>query len=273
MKLFLFLVSLFFAGECAFAETATLPFDHSEWDRFLRKYVNEKGEVDYTRARGDLVLLDTYFEKLRRIPHKEFKQWPREERLAVFINAYNAAVVRLVLRHYPVERVLNIPGFWDQGAVQIGDGAASSTYNLNKILHEVLRGGFRDEKVLFALSSGAKGSPRLRPEAYVGRRLEGQLYGAVKDFVNDMTKNRIKPGEKKIVISRLFKWYSKDFLLNWGNFPEDIRWNPEEMAALSFLVHYLDDPAKVKYMKEAQYKVQYESFDWSLNDQSSKSKK
>jgi hypothetical protein len=266
MKLFCLLLSLLFASPEAFAEKATLPFDHSEWDRFLKKYVNEKGELAYARARGDLQLLDLYFEKLRRIPQKEFKFWPREEQLAIFINAYNAAVVKLILKHYPVKTVMNIPGFWDQGAVQIGDGRSRSFYSLNKILNDVLRGRFRDEKILFALSSGAKSSPRLRPEAYVGRRLEGQLYRTVKDFVNDKAKNRIKPGEKKIVLSRLFKWHAKDFLLNWGNFPEDIRWNPEEMAALSFIVHYLDDVEKVKYLQNAKYKITYETFDWSLND-------
>ena len=266
-RLFLCLLLLLGAASAQGKTTTSVPsFDHSEWNQFLQKFVNAEGEVDYQSAFKDRTLLVRYLRKLHAISPQEFKKWPREERLALFINAFNAGVVKSILRRYPVKTVLDIPGFWDNGIVLIASKARGNTYSLNLILEQILRRQFRDEKALFALVYGAKGSPRLRREAYDGRRLEGQLYLAVKEFVNDGTKNEIKVGEKKLVLSRLFKWYGKDLLLNWGNFVEEVKWDPEEMAALSLVVHYLEDPAKVKYMKESEYKVKYALFDWRLND-------
>lgn len=253
----------------ATAEKATFPFDHSEWGQFLKKFVNEKGEVDYRSALKEPALLEAYLEKLKSIPAEGFEEWPREERIAILVNAFNAGAVKLILKHYPLQSFLDIPGVWDQPVVSIGTSERTQkpqTCSLNRLQNGVLRRGFRDEKILFALSTAAKGSPRLAREAYVGPRLEGQLYLATRTFANDETRNQITPGKKKIVLSRLFQWYGGDFLLNWGNFPEDERWNPEEMAVLSFFAHYLDDPKRVEFLKEGKYKVKYEVFDWRLND-------
>ena len=263
-------------------EAASLAFDHSEWDQFLKKFVSENGEVNYRAARAEgRELLDRYLEKLKAIPALELKNWPREERMAVFINAYNAGLVKLILEHYPLKTVMDIPGVWDQAIISISTPSSpdrkedsdplARNYSLNEIQNEILRKRFRDEKIFFALCSGAQGSPRLAREAYVGPLLEGQLYRATRDFVNDPAKNQIAPGHKKVMLSRLFKWYANDFLLNWGNFPEEKGWEPQEMAVLSFLAHYLQDPKQVEFLKEGKYKVKYEVFDWQLNDWKAKS--
>ena len=256
------------------AEETPSTFDYSDWEQFLKKYVNEKGEVNYRAAKEDPSLLDAYLGKIKSLTMKELSQWSREEYMALLINAFNAGVIRTVLDYYPVKNIMNIPGGWEQAKVQIGrplkrsspTGSASFTHSLNEIESTLLRKTYRDEKILFVLSRAAKGSPRLRREAYTGSKLEGQLYLATREFVNDEARNRIQPGEKKIVLSRIFKWYARDFLLNWGNFPEDIKWGPEEMAVLSFFAHYLEDPPKVEFLKNAKYKVKYDPFDWRLND-------
>lgn len=250
---------------------AVVPFDHSEWDQFLKKFVNDKGEVNYSAAQKEPALLHSYLKKLREIPAGELDGWPREERLAFWINAFNAGVIQLVLKHYPFKSVMGIPGFWGDQSLQAGTlpkvrGGRPNSYSLGQIENDILRRGFRDEKILFALSRGARGSPPLRPEAYLGSKVEGQLYLVTRESVNDESRNRIDPAKKKVVLSRLFKWYGKDFLLNWGDFPEPPKWDAWEMAVLSFFAHYLEDPQKVKFLKTGKYKVKYETFDWSLND-------
>lgn len=269
-----------------YAQDASLTFDHSQWDQFLKKFVNEKGEVNYSAAQKDPSLLQAYLGKIRATPLSQIDRLSREEKMALLINAFNAGVIRTILEHYPVKSVMNIPGGWEQASVQIGwkkkklkptekEGkvvleeetrSAKLTNSLNEIESNFLRKVFRDEKILFALSRGAKGSPRLRQEAYVGSKLEGQLYLATREFVNDESRNPIRPGGKKIILSRIFKWYGQDFMVNWGNFPEEIKWEPQEMAVLSFFAHYLDDPQKVEFLKNAKYKVKYSTFDWNLND-------
>ena len=291
MKILIILTLLLWRiAPAALAEPPSgIRFDHSEWDQFLKKYVNEKGEVNYRTAKEDPSLLDAYLEKLRSFSLKEFFSWPREERLALLINAYNAGVVRTVLSHYPLKSIMQVPGGWEQSIVRIGhpltaqslkaqnkSGSSSEragarlSQSLNQIENGELRMGFRDEKILFALCRGAKDSPRLRREAYEGSKVDGQLYLAAKEFANDEAKNHIVPGEKKVVLSRLFYWYARDFLLNWSNVPVESKWAPEELAVLSFFAHYLDDLKKVEYLEEGNYKVKYSIFNWDLNDGSPK---
>ncbi len=260
------------------AAEVSLPFDHSEWDQFLKKFVNEKGEVNYRAVKEDPELLNTYLEKIKSFPSSAFLNWPREERIALLINVYNAGIIKAIVDHYPVKSVMNLPGGWEQAQVQIGSSFArnrdaweqsSHVYSLNQIEHGLLRRAFRDEKILFALSQGAKGSPPLSRDAFIGPKLEGQLYLVTRRFVNDSSRNHIEPGQKKIVVARVFQWCSEDFLINWGKYPGQNKWDPNEMAMLSFFAHYLDDPKKIEFLREGKYKVKYEVYDWRLNDQMS----
>ena len=244
---------------------AVVSFDHSSWDQFLKKYVNDKGEIHYAAAQSDPSLLDTYLQKVKEIPFSEVKTWPREERIALWVNVFNAGVVHLILKHYPVKTAMRIPGFWEDRAIRIG---SSNLFSLSQIENDILRQGFRDEKILFGLSKGAKDSPRLRPEAYTGAQVEGQLYLATREFVNDERRNRIDPLKKKVMLSRLFKWNSQDFLINWSDFPEPSGFDVAQMSVLSFFAYYLQDPKKIEFLKEGKYKVKYQDFDWDLNDTS-----
>lgn len=281
------LLLFFTLSAAAQTEEVSFPFDHSLWDQFLKKYVNEKGEVNYREARKDPALLNAYLEKLKSFPRYSFDDWPREEKMALLINAFNAGVVKTVLDHYPVKSIMDIPGGWSKTLLQIGlplrkpgivkAKTARSTppreipkalviQSLEEIEVSMLRRSFRNEKILFVLCQGAKGSPRLRQEAYVGPKLEGQLYVATREFVNDAARNRIVPGEKKILLARILQWHAGDFLVNWGAYRGEKKWNPLEWAVLSFLAHYLDDSQKVDFLREGRYKIKYEVFDWRLNE-------
>lgn len=262
---------LFISSPSLLAAGPVQIFDHSEWDQFLKEFVNKKGEVDYRAAQKKPEHLLNYLKKIKSIPEEPLKEWPREERIAILINAYNAAVVKSILDHYPIKSIMEIPGVWDNVVVFIGTSIQTQkprAHSLNQIRTDLLMQKFRDEKILFALCSGAKGSPPLQREAYGAPRLEGQLYLVTRKFANDEASNQIDPARKRVVLSRVFKWYGPDFLLNWGDIPDQPRWHVEEKAVLNFFAHYLEDPKKAEFLKEGTYKVKYESFDWRLNDAS-----
>lgn len=268
--MFSFLISIFLVFlALPGTEPAPVFFDHSEWDQFLKQYVNEKGEVNYEAAKKNPEHLLNYMQKIRAIPEDHLNVWPREERMAIFINIYNAGVIKAVLDHYPLKTLMRVSSVWDEAKVEIATPPKKDKaqgYSLNQIRKGLLVEQFRDEKILFALSSGAKDSPPLSREALVGAKLEGQLYLVTKKFVNDESQNVIDPAEKKVKVSRIFQWYAQDFLFNWGDFPEDVRWNPEQRAVLSFFAHYLEDHKKAEFLREERYKVKYSTFDWQLND-------
>lgn len=225
--------------------------------------MNEKGEVDYQAVKSDPSLLEEYLKQIAGIDFKDFQgHWPREERLALLLNAYHAAVIRAIARAYPVASVQGIAGVWENHDIQI----AGRSYSLNSILASGLIRTFRDEKIHAGLFTGAKDSPRLSREAFTGPKAEGQLFLAAREFVNNPKANQIVPGQKKIRISSIFKWYGADYLLDFGRTGPEEKFSGTEMAVLSFLAHYLEDPGKVAYLEEKNYKIQYLPFDWSLND-------
>lgn len=258
---FLFLF-VFTAVSPSFAAPLEKPFDHGVWDSFLKKYVNENGEVDFTAAKKDPSLLKEYIAVLRETSDVDFYDWPREEVVAFWINAYHAGLISVILDHYPVKSVQEIPSVWETKHIRLESGS----YSLNEIRTSVLLGTFHDEKIHFALSCMAKACPALSRDAYVGPKLDGQLFMAVRRFVNDGRNADIKLGAKKIFISKVFKWYAKDFKFNFGT-PENERGlSKEDFSVLSFLAFYLEDANKVAFLEEKNYKIKYSKFDWTLND-------
>ncbi len=238
------------------------PFDHSVFDQLLKKFVNENGDVNYAALKKDPALLKQYLKQLRRISWMDMRDWPREELMAFWMNAYHAALIRNIVVHYPLKNTHEVPGFWDEDAINVG----KRYFGLNKIRVDILFGSYRDPKIHTALSYAAKGGPTFPREAFTGPTIEGQLYKLARLFVNDASKNIIVPGGRDIKISKLFEWYPGDFTLSFGVFENDRNLSASDFAVLSFLAYYMENDAKVRYLEEGNYKIKYLPFDWSLND-------
>lgn len=253
-----------FLGLSANALALDQPFDHSVFDQFLKQYVNEAGDVDYSAAKKSPELLNRYLEILKKIDPKDFANWPREEMIAVGINAYHASLIKKILDHYPISSVQKIPGFWQMDTVTIG----KKHYGLNGIRHNFLMVNYREVKVHMALSYAAKSGPKLSRDAYTGTAIEAQLFLAAKRFVNDPERNTVQPGKRKIYLSKIFEWHNSDFTLDFGAFENEKDLSQLEYAILSFVANYLEDPEKIRYLEDGKYKIKYHSFDWTLNDSS-----
>ena len=239
------------------------PYDYSLWDQFLKKFVNEEGQVNYAEVKKDPKLLNDYLKQIKNTSYGDLAfHWPREERLAFWINAYHAGLISQVVQHYPIKNVLEIPSVWDVGIIQVD----KFHYSLNEIRKDMLVKVFHDEKIDTALSCGAKSCPKLFPEAFTGPRVDGQLFLRAREFVNGNAHNKIVPGEKKIWISKIFKWYGVDFKLDFGASENDRGLSAIEYAVVSFIAHYLNDPQKIQYLEEGNYKIKYLFFDSTLHD-------
>jgi hypothetical protein len=260
-----FLILFLLLSPSVFAERLSGPFDHSVFDDFLKAVVNEKGDVNYQLARENRALLDQYvgYFESSKFDTKDFSDhWPREERLATALNLYHAGVIRLVLDYYPIRSIQDIPGGWDLTVVRFG---GKQMWSLNDIRQNEIIGKFRDEKIHTAIACGSKGCPPFPREAYTGPKVEGQLYEASIDFVNDLEFNEIIPEDKRVKISKIFKWYGKDFRLDFG-FAEENKFSSNENAVLAFLTYYIQDPEKIEFLESRRYKIKYQHFDWSLRE-------
>lgn len=262
LTIVILLIASLILSQNAFAAAKPQPFDHSTWDTFLKKFVNENGEVDYSGVKKEPKLLKQYLKQVRAIKPNQFEEWPREEKLALWINVYHAGLIKTVTDYYPVANIQQISGVWQIQSIYV----AKTIVGLDEIRKNKLLQIFHDEKIHTVLACGAKSCPKLSREAYTGPKVEGQLFVAARNFVNDPELNTIAPGSRKIWISKIFKWYQADFLLDFGVPENDRGMRDSEYAVLSFIANYLDDADKSQFLEEGYYKIKYKAFDWRLND-------
>ncbi len=187
------------------------PVSHAIWDSLLRKNVNEAGFVDYKGFIQDSLKFNEYLGLLAN-NHPNEKNWSKDERLAYWINAYNAFTVKLIMDHYPVESIKDIKNgipfvntVWDIKFIKIED----ATYDLNNIEHGIIRPKFKDFRIHFAVNCASYSCPKLLNRAFTGDKLDAQLDQAARDFLADPTKNVLTKNE--VQLSKILYWYRGDF--------------------------------------------------------------
>jgi hypothetical protein len=222
-------------------------FDHSRLDRLLRRHVSASGGVDYRALRDERKELDLYIESLASAPLDELG---RDEKLALLVNAYNAFTLRLVVEHYPIESIQDIPPpkRWDDVRWRV----VGKTLSLNQLEHEEIRPKFREPRVHFALVCAAIGCPPLRSEAYTGERLERQLEDQTRRAHADERWFRLEPGGESVRLTRLYEWYAGDFEQAAG-------------SVLDFAGRYSPELAKL-LGAQMRPRVQWIEYDWRLNE-------
>src|SRR5210317_1325567 len=80
--------------------------EHNLWNSLLQEHVDNEGWVDYEGFSKGSVKLHAYLHSLASMPPKE--HWSRSEKLAYYINTYNAYTVALILSEYPLASIKDI---------------------------------------------------------------------------------------------------------------------------------------------------------------------
>ena len=225
-----------------------LPISHAIWDTLLRQHVDDLGLIDYQGMMEDSNQLQRYLDLIRQHPPND-KTWSVEERMAYWINAYNAFTVELILDHYPTESIKDIKNgipfvntVWDIKFIKIG----GEELDLNNIEHGILRKDFADPRIHFALVCASLSCPKLQNFAFTGDKLEEQLEQAAREFINEPFRNEIA-GET-IYLSKILDWYWGDFKDQYTNRYELLDQYTEGTFDRSRPIEFLD-------------------YDWSLNEQ------
>jgi hypothetical protein len=246
------------AGAAGFDRT------HAAWTTLLAAHVrwNDVGTtttVDYAGFARDRAALDAYRAALAAVAEADLVAWPEADRLAFLVNAYNANTVALVLTRYPdLASIKDLGGWltspWKERFVAL----LGSTRTLDEIEHEMIRGGVgaREPRVHFALNCASIGCPALRPEAYRGAALDGQLADQTRRFLSDRTRNRHDPAADRLAVSKIFDWYGADFARAAGSVARFLA--PSELLS--------DDAAVRGRLAAATVPVTFLDYDWRLND-------
>lgn len=178
---------------------------HDVWNKLLGKYVSASGNVDYKGFKSDKPALDSYLQSLA--ANLPVDSWSRADKMAYWINAYNAFTIDLILDNYPVSSILNLDGgkTWDVKRITLG----GKKYSLNQIENEILRPQFKDARIHFALNCAARSCPPLYNKAFTAKNLERALEQRTRQFINNAKFNTLSPSQASV--SKIFEWYAADF--------------------------------------------------------------
>ncbi len=185
-------------------------FDHSKFDMILKSYVNN-GFVEYTKLNENKVDLAKFRTYLNELNSAKISKLENNEKLAFWINAYNAYTIELILTHLPVKSIKKIGnlinGPWDQNICKVG----GETYTLNHIEHKILRVDFKEPRIHFAIVCASISCPKLLSSAFTAKNVEELLDVAGSDFINDSSKNMFDATEGVFKTSKIFSWFGEDF--------------------------------------------------------------
>ena len=250
-------------------------FSHEDLDTFQARHVDAEGRVNYPAAVSDRDDLERYVASIARVsPDSSPERFPTEqERLAYWINAYNAWVLTLVLEHDPVGSVQEIQtpssglvapvlpdgaGFFFWHRIALG-GKRMSLYTLE---NRIVRGRFDEPRIHFALNCASIGCPRLPQRAFDPDALEAQLAHETDRFLAETRNVEIAHAAGQIRLSSIFDWYAGDFT-GWME-----RHVPKEPATLrGWIAHHSTDALRAQLDACDACAERFVPYDWGLNAQ------
>jgi len=244
------------AMACTTCTFATPP-DASGFDALLKSHVDKDGMVDYKALKKNRAALDTYTRGLAKVDPADYKTWSDNEKIALWLNAYNAYTLTAIIDAYPIKprwktrftypknSIRQIAGVWDKTTWTV----AGRKLTLDAMEHQELRKHWKEPRIHMALVCASIGCPRLRNESYSGKDLDTQLNDQLRDFFLRTQNFRFDAKKKRIYISKLFDWFAEDF---------------GDMAAF-VAPHVADDAAAA--LRAGDHKIVFLDYDWALNEQ------
>ena len=261
----------------------TTPAFYEKYKELLATYVDDDGRVNYRLLRRKRAILAAIVREIDNVHPAEKISWSRSEKMAFWINTYNIMTLKLIIDEYPIQpiwymfaypdsSIMQIPGAWTKKYFKI----MGLEYTLREIKDEILVARFTDLRVCFALSFASVGSAFLRNEPYYPDRLDKQLDEQVKKYLTSPKGLKIDKTKKMVYLSDIFNWNRKDFVAKYGHIKKFRDKKPEMQAYLNFITAddllgnnrylYISEET-AKYLKNGDYRLAHESFNWHLNEQ------
>ena len=250
------------------AEPLPLPndgFDYGWWDRALGRWVHSDG-VDYDAVRAEEPTLRRFVATLGTVgPRTAPERFATEpEKLAYYINAYNALVLFAVVDNWPIESVHDVRGWLDPregfgffyGLRFPLDGERVNLYDLE---NGVIR-GFVDARIHAAINCASKSCPALAPHAFEPAALDDQLDEVTRAFCSTAPHVVVDEEGSEIRLSAIFDWYRTDF-------EEHARRLGRPATIEGFITAFAsaETTAALERARAAEFEVVYSPYDWALN--------
>jgi len=221
---------------------AMLKPSHDTWNTLTQMNVTADGKVNYKGMKAEMNQLILYLSHLQNTPPKT--DWTKNEKLAYWINLYNASTVYLIASNYPVSSITKLNGGkpWDKKFVKSGN----KIYSLNDIENTIVRPQFKDPRIHAALNCAAVSCPKMLNGAFLPGKLSAQLDKQCVAWINDANRNVVSPNSLKL--SQIFDWYAADFKVVGG------------------VVVFINKYNKSKIIVNPKAKISYLEYNWGLNE-------
>ena len=182
---------------------AASAMDHSSLQSVLSTHVDAAGNVDYAAVQATGAL-DEYLTALETAA----EPGGRADKMAFWINAYNALTVDLIADNFPLSSIKELDGGdpWESRRFTV----AGQLVTLNHIEHMILR-PMGDARIHAAVNCASRGCPPLPRVAFTGARLDEQLNAVSTAWIqsNGIT---VDVEHGMVSLSKIFEWYGDDFV-------------------------------------------------------------
>ena len=244
-------------------------FDHAYglYAKVIRDHV-QMPSVDYSALKKERAELDAAVDAFAQATPAEEQGWTREQRLAFWINAYNAFTLRAIVDHYPIRgpwltlqprnSIRQIDGVW----TTIRWRAAGRDVTLDDIEHQILRRELKEPRIHFAINCASVSCPPLPPEPYRAETLDTQLDEAARRYLASPEGLRIDGDTLRV--SSILRWYGEDFVDRFASIASEGR-DQTERAVRGVILRF-GPPEAAALARKASARIRFLSYDWSLND-------
>ncbi|XP_062506238.1 uncharacterized protein LOC134182807 [Corticium candelabrum] len=228
--------------------------------------------VDY-EGMGRNPKFASYVKATAQLQRVDVNSLSREEKIAFFINIYNALVIHANVARGPPTNIWQRYKFFNYTSYIIG----GYLYCLQDIENGVLRANRRgiaqfrrpfgskdprrkialnrhEPRIHFALVCGAKSCPPIK--TYSAQNVDAELQLATEAFL-DGEGCVIDMEKKEVSLSMILKWYKVDF---GANTEELLKWIAAHTSPGGKNRAYL-----LQLIQEKSYKVTYQPYNWDLN--------
>ena len=225
--------------------TSTSVTPQEAWASTLREYVNDRGQVDFSALARNPDNLNTYVHYLSIIsPESHPGQFPsKEERLAYYINSYNAlAMYGIIDANIPetLTGLQKVQFFYFRKFILGGKEISLYDYE-NKVIRPV-----GDERAHFALNCMSVGCPVLPREPFYPQSLDKVLEAETRRFFSEERNLRVDDQKQQVWVSEILDFYTEDFA-------------PSAQALISYINRYSS-----RSIPE-HYRVRFIPYDWTVN--------
>jgi len=248
---------------------------HDKCAAILNNFVDDKGMVDYKTLKRKKLELKQLLDEFDNLDPNEYNSWPREDKIAFWLNAYNIQMLSIIIDNYPIEStrihrlfwppnsIRHIPGIWDKYKFLVMD----EEFTLREIDQRLFCKEFDEPRIFLAISHASISSPPLRNEPYYGHKLYEQLDDQAKKFLSSPLAFRIDRDRQTVYLSAVLQptWHGREFI---GKYGTDKKFKDQQLAVravLNFVTRYIPEQ-DVSFLEVGNYTVKFLKYDWMLNE-------